>query len=172
MREIYRHELRPNCESQRCRVFVWNDLVERKIKSYRKSLKKFLELKEKFWLDRGLVTCDKQDVVSALHVAFEREITHAQYCIERNRFDPCLPKYKLGIEVDEFDYESIDPNYEQSRQLIIDSRGITVISTNPGAPDCINRLINQIYIHNIEWTKKQTEKSTKKSLMMIFQKYC
>ena len=31
-----RQELRPNCKLKRCRVFVRNDLVERKIKSCRK----------------------------------------------------------------------------------------------------------------------------------------
>ena len=37
----YRHELMPNTEFQPCRRFVRNDLVERKIKSSGKSLKKF-----------------------------------------------------------------------------------------------------------------------------------
>ena len=36
--------------------------------------------------------------------------------------------------------------------------GITVIRTNPDAADFnINRLINQIYMHIIKATKKQTE---------------
>ena len=49
---------------------------------------------------------------------------------------------------------------------MIESYGITVIRTNPDAADVnINRLINQIYMHIIESTKKQTEKSTKKSLI-------
>ena len=46
-RHKYRQELTPNAEYQRCRVFVRNDLVKRKIKSCRKSSKKFLEFKEK-----------------------------------------------------------------------------------------------------------------------------
>ena len=45
-----------------------------------------------------------------------------------------------------------------------EGHGITVIRTNPEAPYCTNILINQIYIH-IKSTKKQTEKSTKKSLI-------
>ena len=36
-----RHEVMSNTEFQPCRRFVWNDLVERKIKSSRKSLKNF-----------------------------------------------------------------------------------------------------------------------------------
>ena len=46
-KEKYRKELTPNAEYQRCGVFVRNDLVERKIKSRRKSSKIFLEFKKK-----------------------------------------------------------------------------------------------------------------------------
>ena len=38
-KQKYRQELTPNTEYQRCRVFVWNDLVGRKIKSCRESYK-------------------------------------------------------------------------------------------------------------------------------------
>ena len=51
-----------------------NDLVERKIKSCRKSSKRFLEFKKKLRLDPDIVTCDEQDIISALQVAFEGEI--------------------------------------------------------------------------------------------------
>ena len=51
-----------------------NDLVERKIKSCRKSSKRFLEFKKKLRLDPDVVTCDEQDIISALQVAFEGEI--------------------------------------------------------------------------------------------------
>ena len=46
-KQKYRQELTPNAEYQQCRVFVRNDLVERKIKSCRKSSKRYLELKKK-----------------------------------------------------------------------------------------------------------------------------
>ena len=55
---------------------------------------------------------------------------------------------------------------------MIEGHGITVIRTNSGAPNCINRLINQIYMHIIKSTKKQTEKLTKNHWLMIFQKDC
>ena len=49
---------------------------------------------------------------------------------------------------------------------MIESHGITIIRTNPDAADFNkNRLINQIYRHIIESTKKQTKVSTKKSLI-------
>ena len=46
-KQKYRQKLTPNAEYQRCRVFVRNDLVERKIKSCRKSSKRFLEFFKK-----------------------------------------------------------------------------------------------------------------------------
>ena len=48
---------------------------------------------------------------------------------------------------------------------MIEGHRIIVIRTDPETLYCINRLINQIYMHIIKWTKKQTEKSTKKSLI-------
>ena len=59
-----------------------NDLVEIKIKSCRKASEKFLKLKEKIGLDPYKITCDEQDIVSAVQVAFEGEIIHTQYCIK------------------------------------------------------------------------------------------
>ena len=49
---------------------------------------------------------------------------------------------------------------------MIENHGISIIRTNPDAADFnINRLINQIYTHIIESTKKQNKASTKKSLI-------
>ena len=45
-KQKYRQELTPNAEYQPCRVFVRNDLVERNIKSCRKSSKRSLEFKK------------------------------------------------------------------------------------------------------------------------------
>ena len=140
-----------------------NDLVKRKIKSCRKSLKRILELKKKLGLDPDIVTCDEQDIMSALQVAFEGEIMFTQYCIENKRLDAYFSKHKLGIEVDEYNHKGRNSNYEKSRQLMIERCGITIIKTNPDASDFdMNRLINQIHRHIIESTKKQTKVSTKK----------
>ena len=100
-KQKYRQELTPNAEYQRCRVFVRNDLVERKIKSCRKSSKIFLEFKKKLGLDINLVTCDEQDIISTLQTTFEGEIIITQYWIENKRIDAYFSKYKLAIEVDE-----------------------------------------------------------------------
>ena len=58
----------------------------------------------------------QQDVVSALQVVFECEVILNQYCIEKKRLDPCLPKYKLRIEFDEYNHERRGPTFEQSKQ--------------------------------------------------------
>ena len=42
-KQKYSHELLPNTKFQPYGRFIWNDLVERKIKSYRKALEKFLK---------------------------------------------------------------------------------------------------------------------------------
>ena len=114
---------------------------------------------KKLGLDPNVVTCDKQNIINTLQVVFEGEIILTQYCIENKRIDAYFPKYKLGIEVDEYNHEDRNSNYEKSRQLMIESHGITIIRTNPDAADFdINRLINQLYTYIIESTKKQTKK--------------
>ena len=101
-----------------------------------------------------------------MQVAFEGEIILTQHLIKNKRIDPYFSKYKLGIEVDEYNHEGKNSEYEKSRQLMIESHRITVIRTNPDAADLgMNRLINQIYTHIIESTKKQTRISNKKSLI-------
>ena len=69
----------PNTKFQPCRRFVRNDLIERKVKSCRKASEKFFKFKEKLGLDLYEITWDKQDIISALQVAFEGEIIHTQY---------------------------------------------------------------------------------------------
>ena len=134
-KQKYRQELTPNAEYQRCRVFVRNDLVERKIKSCRKSSKRFLEFKKKLGLDPNVVTCDEQDIINTLQIVFEGEIILTQYCIENKRLDAYFSNHKLGIEVDEYNHEGRNSNYEKSRQLMIESHGITIVRTNPDTAD-------------------------------------
>ena len=90
---------------------------------------------------------------------------HTQYCIAQKRLDAFLPRYKIGIKIDEYYHEYRNTKYERSRQLMVEDHEITVIRTNPEAPNDINRLINQIHMHIIKSTKKQTEELTKKSLI-------
>ena len=105
-KQKYRQELTPNAEYQQCRVFVRNDLVERKIKSCRKSSKRLLEFKKTLGLDFDVNTCDEQDVIRTLQVAFEGEFILTPNCIENKRLDAYFPKHKLGIEVDKYNYKA------------------------------------------------------------------
>ena len=156
----------PYTEFQPCRRFARNDLVERKIKRSRKSSKKFLEFKKKLGLDPDVVTFDKQDLISTLQVAFEGEIILTQHCIKNKRLEAYFPKYKIGIEVDEYNHEGRNIEYEQSRQFMIESHGITLIRTNPDAADFdMNKLINQIYTQIIKLTKKSLIDGLSKRLL-------
>ena len=69
-----------------------------------------------------------------MQVVFEGEIIHIQYCIENKRFDAYLPTCKRWIEVDEYDQEYRDAEYERNNQLMIESNEIAAIRTNPKAP--------------------------------------
>ena len=141
-----------------------NDWVKKKIKICRKSSKRFLEFKKKLGLDPNVVTCDEQDITNTLQIVFEGGIILTQCGIKNKRLDAYFSNHKLGIEVDEY-HEGRNFNYEKSRQLMIENHGITIIRTNVDAADFdINRLLNQIYAHIIESTKKQ-KLSTKKSLI-------
>ena len=101
-----------------------------------------------------------------MQIVFEGGIILTQYCIKNKKLDAYFSNHKLGIEVDEYNHEGGNSNYEKNRQLMIVNHGITIIRTNSDAADFdINRLINQIYTHIIESTKKQNKLSTKKSLI-------
>ena len=149
----------PNTEFQPFIRFVQNSLVGKKITSCRKASKQFLRFKEELGLDPYKINFDEQDIISALQVAFEGEVIFTEYCIGNKKLDACLPKYKVGIEINKHDHEGIDPKYERSGQLMIERHGITVIRTNPEAANCINRPINQTCMLIIKCTKKQTKKS-------------
>ena len=158
-KQKYRQESIPSAEYQRCRVFVRNDLVERKTKSFIKPSKVFLEFKKKLGLDINSVTCDEQDIISTLQTTFEGEIIITQYLIENKRIDAYFPKYKLAIEVDEYNYEDRDSKYEKKRQSMIENHGITIIRTNTDTADFnINKLINQIYRHISQSNKLKLKK--------------
>ena len=133
-----------------------------KLKAVENHQKDFQNLKRKLRLDPTLDICDRQDIISALQVAFEGEIILTQYCIKNKRIDAYFSKYKLGIEVDEYNHEGRNSNYEKSRQLMIENHGITIIRTNPDAADFdMNKLINQIYKHISQSNKEKLEKEKK-----------
>ena len=90
-----------------------------------------------------------------MQTTFEGEIILTQYCIENKRIDAYFSKYKLAIEIDEYNYEGRNYNCEKNRQLMIEGYGITIIRTNPDAANFdMNRLINEIYKHISQSNKK------------------
>ena len=103
-----------------------------------------------------------------MQVAFEGEIILTQHCIKNKRLDAYFLKYKLGIEVDEYNHESRNFEYEQSRRFMIENYGIAIIRTNPDAADFdMNKLINQIYTHIIKSTKKSLIDDLSKRLLEL-----
>ena len=134
-KQKYRQELTPNTEYQRCRVFVRNDLVGQKIKSCRKSTKRFLEFKKTLGLDPDVVTCDEQDVIKILNDKFEGETIITQHSIKNKRLDAYMPEYKIGIEIDEYNQEYRNFNYEESRTKVIENHEVTLIKTNQDDPN-------------------------------------
>ena len=71
-----------------------------------------------------------------------------------------MPEYKIGIEVDEYNHEYRNFNYEESRTKMIENHDITLIRTNPDDPNFnIKSLIVQILICIKEAIKKQAKKS-------------
>ena len=98
-----------------------------------------------------------------MQTAFEGEIILTQYCIKNKRIDAYFSKYKLAIEVDEYNHEDRNSNYEKNRQLMIEGHGITMIRTNPDASNFdMNRLINRIYMHISQPNKKKIKKKQNK----------
>ena len=123
-------------------MFVRNDLVGKKIKSCRLASKKFQEFKKKLGLDPYKVNFDEQEIIGTFPNVFEGGIILTEFIVNNNRIDAYFPKYKIRIEIDEYDHEGTNSDYEQGRQLMIESNGISIIRTNPDDPDFdINRLI-------------------------------
>ena len=103
-----------------------------------------------------------------MQVAFEGEIILTLHCIKNKRIDAYSSKYKLGIEVGKYNHDSRNFEYEQSRQFMKESYGISIIWTNPDAADFVmTRLINQICTHSIKSTKKSLIDDLSKRLLEL-----
>ena len=113
---------------------------------------------KKLVLDPEIVTCDEQNIVKILHDKFEGETIINRYSIKNKRLDAYLFEYKIGIEIDEYNYKFRNFNYEESRTKMIKNHEITLIRTNPDDPNFyIKNLIIKIRICIKERIKKQTK---------------
>ena len=80
-RQKYRKELTPNITFQPNKLFVRNDLFEKKIKSCKKTKLEFLTLKEKL----GLCLYDEQEFISTSEEIFKEENFFTQHDVENNQ---------------------------------------------------------------------------------------
>ena len=46
-----------------------------------------------------------------------------------------MPEYKIGIEIDEYNQEYRNFNYEESRTKVIENHEVTLIKTNQDDPN-------------------------------------
>ena len=88
-----------------------------KLKAVENHQNYFQNLKKELGLDINSVTCDEQDIISTLQTTFEGEIIITQYWIENKGIDAYFPKYKLAIEVDEYNHEDRNSNYEKKQTI-------------------------------------------------------
>ena len=101
-------QINKNTDMNQCQVQNFEcvkDLQEmiqwkKKIRSCRLASEQFLELNGNLGLDPNEYSFDKQDIISASQVAFEGEIKHAQYCVQKKRLDFYFSEHKLGVEID------------------------------------------------------------------------
>ena len=90
--------------------------MKKKIKGWRKASKRFLEFKKQLGLDPDVVTCVEQDIINILPSKFEDETIITQYSIKNKwRLDAYMSEYKIGTEIDEYNHEFRNFNYEESR---------------------------------------------------------
>ena len=114
-----------------------------------------------------VIKTKQQPVLEPIKDVFEGENVQSEYYILCYRVDLYFHDYKLVIDVDEFDHNVRDINYERRRQKKkkknCDCRGIRIDPYEENFN--IFRYINEIHRHISELNKKLTEESTKKSLI-------
>ena len=131
-------------------------LKKKRLKAVENNQKNFLEFEKKLGLDPDVVTCVEQDIIKLLDNKFEGETIITQYSIKNKRLDAYMPEFKIGTEIDEYNHEYRNFNYEESRAKMIENYETTLIRTNPDDPNfAIKNLIVQICICIKEATKNK-----------------
>ena len=115
-----------------------------------------------FELDDVLNT-KQQTIVRTTKDASEGENVQTEYYLLGYRTDLYFHGYRLAIEINEFDHCDRDTEYEKERERILKKElNCVFIRINPKEEDFnIPKVINKIYMHITESTKKLTEESTK-----------
>ena len=113
-----------------------------------------------------VINTKEQTVLKSIKDAFEGEDMQTQYSVLGYRIDLYFHKHKLAIEVDELGHADRNLSNEIERQKVLEKElDCVFIRINPDKENFnIFKEINKIHRH--------IKKSTKKSLVMIFQKDC
>ena len=114
-----------------------------------------------------VINTKEQTVINSIKDAFEGEDMQTQYTVIGYRIDLYFHKHKLAIEVDELGHADRNLSNEIERQKALEKElDCVFIRINPDEENFnIFKEINKIYRHIKKTTKKQTEGSTKKSLI-------
>ena len=96
-----------------------------------KSIRRILKIQKKLGLDSYEIICHKKDIISALKVAFEGELFMLSTVLKIKDLMLTFLNTMLKQKLMNMIINAGILNMKKSRQLMIESYGITVIRTNP-----------------------------------------
>ena len=114
-----------------------------------------------------VINTKEQKILKSVKDAFEVENMQTQYSVLWYKIDLYFHKHKIAIEVDQLGDADRNVSNEIERQKTLEKEfSCVLIRINYGEENFnIFKEINKIYRHIKKTTKKQTEGSTKKSLI-------
>ena len=123
--------------------------------------------KDKFGVKQhDKVLCKQQSLGLRLKKLFPNEDIIEEYFALHYRTDFTFKKHMLVVEIDEKGHNERPPNYEKERQEDLEKVGYYFIRINPDKPGFDDyEEFGRVSAYIAESIKKQTEKSTKKSLI-------
>ena len=114
------------------------------------------------------VLCKQQSFDLRLKKLFQNEDIIEEYFALHYRTDFTFKKHMLVVEIDEKEIQIIKKEDKKNQKNLI-----TTFRINPDKKGFNDyEKFGRVSTYIAESTKKQTEKSTKQSLMMVFQKDC
>ena len=134
--------------------YIKNNIAEKIIKdnlnkSDKKQQRQIFHLLLGFNEHDDVFLSKKQSVLNKLLEAFLREEMYQQYSVLGFKIDLYFVKYKLAVEIDEYDHKEIDNEKELMRENAIKQKlGCKFIKINPELKNfSITVEINQIFEH-------------------------
>ena len=142
--------------------YIKNNIAEKIIKdnlnkSDKKQQRQIFQLLLGFNEHDDVFLSKKQSVLNKLLEAFLREEMYQQYSVLGFKIDLYFVKYKLAVEIDEYDHKEIDNEKELMRENAIKQKlGCKFIKINPELKNfSITVEINQIFEHIKEIKDKE-----------------